>query len=126
MNLTSVTYLGVLGSVGLSTILTVVMLPPTRSVLRSLYPGDDTVAFWTRFTVLMFFLGPLIVTLVFGVPNSAFSSNLSATDLFTRVVSAALLGSFLILGGMGLRVGTLRRSAIVAPPTKKTDDEFFR
>lgn len=126
MNLTSVTYLGVLGSVGLSTILSVVMLPPTRSVLRSFCPADDTVTFWTRFIILMLFLGPLIVTLVFGVPNSAFSSNLSATDLVTRVVSAVLFGAFLTLGGMGLRVGTLHRPVVVAPPTKKTDDEFFR
>jgi hypothetical protein len=126
MNLTSVVYLGVLGSLGLSTILSLVMLPPTRSVLRSFCPADDTVAFWTRFIVLMFFLGPLIVTLIFGVPNSAFSSNLSAADLVTRVTSATLLGLFLTLGGMGLRLGTLRRTVIVAPPTKKTDDEFFR
>jgi hypothetical protein len=126
MNLTSVTYLGVLGSVGLSTVLSVVMLRPTRSVLRSFCPADDAVAFWTRFITFMFFLGPLLVTLIFGVPNSAFSSNLSATDLVTRVTSATLFGAFLTLGGMGLRVGTLRRTVIVAPPTKKTDDEFFR
>ena len=126
MNLTSVVYLGVLGSLGLSTILSLVMLSPTRSVLRSFRPADGTVAFWTRFIVFMFFLGPLIVTLIFGVPNSAFSSNLSATDLVTRVTSATLLGLFLTLGGMGLRLGTLRRTFIVAPPTKKTDDEFFR
>jgi hypothetical protein len=126
MNLTSVTYLGVLSSVALSTILSLVMLPPTRSVLRSLYPAGDAVAFWIRFIALMFFLGPLIVTLIFGVPNSAFSSNLNTIDLITRVASATLLGSFLTLGGMGLRVGTLHRSVIVAPPSKKTDDEFFR
>jgi hypothetical protein len=126
MNLTSVVYLGVLSSLGLSTILSLVMLPPTRSVLRSFCPADDTVAFWSRFILLMFFLGPLSVTLIFGVPNSAFSSTLSATDLVTRVISATLLSSVLTLGGMGLRLGTLRRTVIVAPPTKKTDDEFFR
>ena len=126
MNLTSVACVAVLGSVGLSAILTVIMLPPTRSVLRSFCPADEAVTFWARFIALMFFLGPLIVTLIFGVPNSAFSSNLSTIDLITRVATATLLGSFLTLGGMGLRVGTLRRSVIVAPPTKKTDDEFFR
>lgn len=126
MNLTSVTYLGVLGSVGLSTILSVVMLPPTRSVLRNFCPVDDAVAFWTRFIAFMFFLGPLLVTLIFGVPNSAFSSNLGAIDLVTRVTSAMLFGAFLTLGLMGLRVGTLPRTLIVAPPTKRTDDEFIR
>ena len=126
MNLQSVVYLGVLGSLGLSTILSLVMLPPTRSVLRGFCPADDTVAFWTRFIVFMFFLGPMIVTLIFGVPNSAFMSNLSATDLVTRVISATLFGLFLTLGGMGLRLGTLRRTVIVTPPTRKTDDEFFK
>jgi hypothetical protein len=126
MDLPSVVYLGLLVSLALSTILSLVILPPARSVLRRLCPAEDAVAFWTRFTVLMLFLGPLIVTLIFGVPYSDFSSKLTATDLVIRVVSAALVGSFLTLGGIGLRIGTLRPNVLVAPPPKKTDDEFIR
>jgi hypothetical protein len=113
-------------SLVLSTILSVVILPPTRSVLRRLCSADDTVAFWTRFTVLMLFLGPLIVTLVFGVPYSVYSSKLSATDLVIRVITAALVGSFLTLGGIGIRVGTLSPTVVPPPTRKKTDDEFIR
>jgi len=126
MDLPSVVYLGVLVSLVLSAILSLIILPPTRSVLRRLCPADDAVAFWTRFTVLMLFLGPLIVTLIFGVPYSDFSSRLSATDLVVRVVSAALVGAFLTLGGIGLRIGTLRPNVVFTPLPKKTDDEFIR
>ena len=126
MDLPSVVYLGLLVSLVLSTILSAIILPPTRSVLRRFCPAEDTVAFWTRFTVLMLFLGPLIVTLIFGVPYSDLTSRLSATDLVVRVVSAALVGSFLTLAGIGLRIGTLRPSLVVAPSPKKTDDEYIR
>jgi hypothetical protein len=79
-----------------------------------------------RFTVLMLFLGPLIVTLIFGVPYSELSTKLSATDLVVRVITAALVGSFLTLAGIGLRIGTLRAKLSVARPPNKTDDEFIR
>ncbi len=126
MDLTSVVYLGVLISLLLSTILSVVMLPPIRSVLRRACPADDAVAFWTRFTVLMLFLGPMIVTLVFGVPNGSYSSKLSDTDLVIRVITAALVGSFLTLGGIGIRLGTLRPNVVAPPVRKRTDDELIK
>ncbi|MGP8033182.1 MAG: hypothetical protein ACLPQ6_03470 [Steroidobacteraceae bacterium] len=126
MDLTSVVYLGVLISLLLSTILSVVMLPPIRSVLRRVCPADDAVALWTRFTVLMLFLGPMIVTLVFGVPNGGYSSKLTDTDLVIRVITAALVGSFLTLGGIGIRLGTLRPNVVAPPVRKRTDDELIK
>lgn len=126
MDLPSLVYLAFGVSLTLSAILALIILPPTRSVLRGLCPAEDAVAFWTRFTVLMLFLGPLIVTLIFGVPYSESSSRLSATDLVLRVISAALVGSFLTLGGIGLRIGTIRQKVFVAPPPRKTDDELIR
>ena len=113
-------------SIVLSTIVAVVIVPPTRSVLRELCPTGDGVAFWTRFTLLMLYLGPLIVTLTFGVPDGNYALRLSAAEQVLRVISAALVGAFLTLGGIGLRIGTLRRSAVSAPPRRKTDDEFIR
>ena len=113
-------------SFALSAIVSVIILPPTRSVLRRLCPAEDAVAFWSRFTLLMLFLGPLIVTLIFGVPYSEYSLKLSAADQVLRVISAAMVGSFLTLGGIGLRIGTIRQNVISAPPPRRTDDEFIR
>jgi len=126
MDFPSVVCLAFAVSFALSIILAVIILPPTRSVLRRLCPAEDAVAFWTRFTLLMLFLGPLIVTLIFGVPYSEYSSRLSAADQVLRIISAAMVGSFLTLGGIGLRIGTIRQNIVVAPPAKKTDDEFIR
>ncbi len=127
VDLRSVVLLGLVVSLVLSSVLSVVILPPTRALLRRLCPLEDTVAFWTRFTVLMLFLGPLLVTLIFGVPYSELSSKLTATDLVVRVISAALVGSFLTLGGIGLRIGTLRQPVGGSlPPPKRTDDERIR
>jgi histidine triad (HIT) family protein len=118
---------GVVTSLVLSTILSWVILPSTRAVVRRLCPSDDVVAFWTRFIILMLFLGPLLVTLIFGVPYSELSSRLTATDLTVRVISSALAGSFLTLGGIGLRIGTLRpRVTGPLPPLSRTDDERLR
>jgi len=95
VDLRSVVLLGLVVSLVLSSVLSVVILPPTRALLRRLCPLEDTVAFWTRFTVLMLFLGPLLVTLIFGVPYSELSSKLTATDLIVRVISAALASGVL-------------------------------
>src|SRR5438105_14165255 len=123
----SVVLLGLVVSLVLSSVLSVVILPPTRALLRRLCPLEDTVAIWTSFTVLMLFLGPLLATSIFGVPYSALSSKLTATDLIVRVISATLVGSFLTLGGIGLRIGTLRQPVGGSlPPPKRTDDERIR
>jgi hypothetical protein len=127
MALASVAVLGLVVSLALSTILSVVILPPTRSVLKKSCPSGEGVSFWTRFTVLMLFLGPLIVTLIFGVPYSELSAKLSTTDLIIRVVTSALVGSFFTLVGIGLRMGTLRQNLARSPPTgSKSDDEFLK
>jgi hypothetical protein len=127
MDLASVATLGLVVSLVLSAMLAVVILPPLRSVLRRSCPTSDAVSFWTRFTILMLFLGPLIVTLIFGVPYTVISIKLSTTDLIIRVVTSALVGSFLTLGGIGIRMGSLRPTAVPAPPgVKKTDDELLR
>ena len=53
VDLRSVVLLGLVVSLVLSSLPSLVILPPTRALLRRLCPLEDTVAFWTRFTVLM-------------------------------------------------------------------------
>ena len=126
MDFPSVVYVAFAVSFALSAILSWIILPPTRSVLRRVCPAEDAVAFWSRFTLLMLFLGPLIVTLIFGVPYSALYFKLTPADQVLRVVSAALVGAFLTLGGIGLRIGTIRKNVVVAPAHKRTDDEYIK
>jgi len=48
-------------------------------------------------------------------------------DLIVRVINAALVESFLTLGGIGLRIGTLRQPVGGSLPLpKRTDDERIR
>ena len=127
MSLLNIALVGTVISVGLSAILSWVILPPVRSVLRRSCPTDDGVSFWTRFTILMLFLGPLIVTLVFGVPTSRVAERLTLDDQILRVATASLVGVFLALAAIGIRMGTLRQpSAPPAPATRRTDDQLIR
>jgi hypothetical protein len=127
IDLTTAALIALAVSTGISAVLAIVILQPTRKVLERLCPTQESVSFWMRFTILMLILGPLIVTLVFAVPSSAVASDLVAADLLVKLFTAALVGAFLTLGAIGLRLGTLR-----PPPTPpaasrpRTDDERLR
>jgi hypothetical protein len=95
-------------SVCVSTILVAGLMTPLRAVLRRACPGPEGENFWTRFTVLMLYLSPLLIALVFGVPYSSVLETLDAGQLAQRVLSSALFGAFAALAGIGLRMGTLR------------------
>jgi len=92
----------------ISTILVAGLMTPLRAVLRRVCPGPEGENFWARFTVLMLFLSPLLIALVFGVPYNDVLAQLDAGQLAQRVLSAALFGAFAALGGIGLRMATLR------------------
>lgn len=103
------------------------LLGPTQGILQSICPTGQGVTFWTRFTVLMIVLGPLLVTLIFGVPSSAVAARLDGLDLIIRALTSALVGGFVTVAGIGLRIATLRPQS--PPPTsvrRQTDDEYLR
>jgi uncharacterized membrane protein YraQ (UPF0718 family) len=126
MTLLTLASVGALISLALSAILSFIILPPVRSVLRKSCPTDDGVSFWTRFTILMLFLGPLIITLVFGVPSHALAERLTQDDQLLHVSTAALVGIFLALATIGLRMGTLKAPVVSTAPARKSDDQFIR
>jgi hypothetical protein len=95
-------------SVCVSTILVAGLMTPLRAILRRACPGPEGESFWTRFTVLMLYLSPLLIALVFGVPHGDSLVQLDAAQLTQRVLSSALFGGFAALGGIGLRMATLR------------------
>lgn len=95
-------------SVCVSTVLVAGLMTPLRAVLRRVCPGPEGENFWARFTVLMLYLSPLLIALVFGVPYSEVLAQLDAGQLAQRVLSSSLFGAFAALGGIGLRMSTLR------------------
>lgn len=126
MTLLTLASVGTLISLALSAILSFIILPPVRSVLRKSCPTEDGVSFWTRFTILMLFLGPLIITLVFGMPNRSLADRLSEDEQLLHIATAALVGIFLALGSIGLRMGTLKAPAVTTPASRRSDDQFIR
>ena len=92
----------------ISTLIVAGLMTPLRAVLRRSCSGPEGENFWMRFTVLMLYLSPLLIALVFGVPYSNVLPQLDAGQLAQRVLSAALFGAFAALGGIGLRMATLR------------------
>ena len=95
-------------SVCISTILVAGLMTPLRAVLRRVCPSPEGENFWARFTVLMLYLSPLLIALVFGVPYNDVLTHLDAGQLAQRVLSSALFGAFAALSGVGLRMATLR------------------
>ncbi len=130
MSLITVLLLALGVSFTLSAVLVFLILPPMRQVLSRACDTGEGVSFWTRFSVVMLFLGPMIVTLIFGVPNNALLQKLTDGDVIVGVVTSSLSGAFLTLGGIGLRLGTLRSTSgeRVWEPTRrnsKTDDDVI-
>jgi hypothetical protein len=95
-------------SVCVSTVLVAGLMTPLRAVLRRVCPSPEGENFWARFAVLMLYLSPLLIALVFGVPYSDVLVQLDAGQLAQRVLSSALFGAFAALSGIGLRMSTLR------------------
>jgi hypothetical protein len=93
-----------------STLLVAGLMTPLRAVLRRVCPGQEGENFWTRFTVLMLYLSPLLIALVFGVPHAAELAQLDTGQVVQRVLSSTVFGAFAALGGIGLRMATLRTS----------------
>jgi hypothetical protein len=95
-------------SVCVRTDLVACLMTPLRAVQRRECPGPEGENFWARFTVLMLYLSPLLIALVFGVPYSEVLTRLDAGELAQRVLTSALFGAFAALTGIGLRMSTLR------------------
>jgi hypothetical protein len=100
--------IAILVSVSISTLLVVGLIQPLRSLLRRVCPGPEGENFWARFTVLMMYLTPLLLALVFGLPNVGPLTTFDVGQVVQKVLPAALFGAVSALGGIGLRMATLR------------------
>jgi hypothetical protein len=95
-------------SSAISTIVFLGLMQPLRALLRRACPGTEGEDFWMRFTVLMLYLCPLLIALVFGLPIPDALAKFDAGQIAQKVLSAALFGAVAALAVIGLRLSTLR------------------
>ncbi len=91
-------------SLFVSTIVTVVMTGPLRTVLRQLCLDNNATAFWIPFTTVMFYVTPLVFTVLF-------ESTVLVPDLVPSLrtaLASALFGEFAALLVVGYQITNAR------------------
>jgi hypothetical protein len=90
----------------LSTIVALVMTEPLRGVLKQLCLDNNASAFWIPFTTVMFYVTPLLFTMLF-------EGTLIAPDLVNIVrtaLASSLFGAFAALLVVGYQISRARPS----------------
>jgi len=104
-------------SVVLSTATVFTIHTPLRRLLEAVCPLGFTAVFWTRAAITVFYLLPLWVVLVFGVPDFSRVDLISGGDVARRALAAASFALVGIVIATGLRLANLRApSARDYPP----------
>ena len=91
-------------SLMVSTIVSVVMTGPLRVVLRQLCIDNNATGFWIPFTTMMFYVTPLLFTLLF-------ESTLLVPDLvgsLRTALASSLFGEFAALLVVGYQIARAR------------------
>src|SRR5262245_41454890 len=94
-------------SLAISTVVLLALMQPLRMLLRRACPATEGENFWMRFTLLMLYLCPLLIALVFGLPMPDGLAQFDASQIAQKVLSPALFGVVAALGVIGLRLSTL-------------------
>ncbi|MBS0376743.1 MAG: hypothetical protein JSR73_19375 [Proteobacteria bacterium] len=103
-------------SIALGLAVTLVLFRPLQALLARVCPGHEAVAFWERFTILMLFLSPVFVSVVWGVPPRKILDAEDTGAVLQTIITSGLVGIFLAVLGMGIWVSALIRRAPAAPP----------
>lgn len=88
----------------ISTIVTLIMTEPLRVVLRQLCLDSNSTAFWIPFTTVMFYVTPMLFTLLFE--STIVWPELGNT--LRTALAAALFGSFAALLVVGYQIARAR------------------
>ena len=80
---------------------------PLQAMLLKSCAGDQTVAFWSRFSLIMLFLAPAFLSLVAGLPPSELIEKTDPAALIVRLATASIVGGFLAMLCMGFWVASL-------------------
>jgi len=95
-------------SVLLSSATVCAIYAPLQRLLEAVCPLQFTAAFWTRTTVMVLYLLPLWVVLMFGLPDLARLEYSSASEVARRALAASCFALVAILVAIGLRLSSLR------------------
>jgi hypothetical protein len=95
-------------SLTLSSATVVAIHAPLRRLLEAVCPAGFTSVFWMRAAVIVIYLLPLWVVLVFGVPNMQRLELLSFGEVMRRAFGATSFALVLIVVAIGLRLSSLR------------------
>jgi hypothetical protein len=90
----------------LSTIVAVVMTEPLRGVLKQLCLDTNSTAFWIPFTTMMFYVTPLLFTVLFEgtvVPPDL-------VNIVRTALASSLFGAFAALLVVGYQISRARPS----------------
>ena len=101
-------------SLVLSLVLSLAIFRPLQLLLRRACSGAEAVVFWERFTLIMLFLSPLFVSIVWGLPPAVTIPSVDSGSIVQRIISTGLVGAFLAMLGMGFWVAALVRAT---PPS---------
>jgi hypothetical protein len=86
----------------------VVLRQALQAILTDLCQGAQRAEFWTRFTLLMLIIGPLLGTFLFS-PAPGYQEGFGIAD-FRQILRHVLLGVFFTLSGIGFVIWkTVRR-----------------
>ena len=118
--------IAVLISLALSTVLSLAIFGPLRMLLQRACPGGEAVVFWERFMLIMLFLSPLFVSIVWGLPPPSAMPSEEAGSVVQHLISTGLVGAFLAMLGMGFWVSALvRRMSLPGATPRPRDKEIW-
>lgn len=108
MNETTAVVTVVAISLALSSITVYAIHAPLRRLLEAICPLGTTAEFWTRAAIVVCYLFPLWVVLVFGLPNLDYIARVPAGEIARRALAATSFALVAIVIATGLRLNAAR------------------
>jgi len=102
---------GIVISLALSSGTVFAIYHPLHRLLEAVCPLGFTAEFWTRAAVMVIYLLPLWVVLVFGLPDFTRLDYVSPGEIARRALAAASFALVAIVVGTGLRLARIRAPA---------------
>jgi hypothetical protein len=109
---------GIAISLALSSATVFAIYQPLHRLLEAICPLGSTAEFWTRAAVMVIYLLPLWVVLVFGLPDFARVEYVSAGEIARRALAAASFALVIIVVGTGFRLARVRPSSNYDAPVR--------